>query len=89
MLKKEKLIATINEAIVEGASYIYVECHAEGSVASELIINPIENARQKRDYYERAYDDNLKLHNAPVRILTFGYVDNISQMDYVRNNFNG
>lgn len=89
MLKKEHLISTFNEAIVEGAKYVYVECYAEGSPASELIINPIENAKAKRDYYDRAYNDNLKLHNAPVRILTYGYFDNMSQMEYTRNNFKG
>jgi hypothetical protein len=87
MLKKEHLIATFNEAIVEEAKYIYVECYADGSKASELIINPIENAKNKRDYYDRAYDDNLKLHNAPVRILRYGYFNEMSQMEYVRNNF--
>lgn len=87
MTKKEHLIATFNEAIVEDAQYVYVECHAEGSPASELIINPIDNAKLKRDYYDRAYDDNLKLLNAPVRILTYGYFNNMSQLEYVRDNF--
>lgn len=87
MTKKEHLVATFNEAIVEDAQYVFVECYAEGSPASEIIVNPIENAKLKRDYYDRAYDDNLKLHNAPVHILTFGYFDNMSQLEYTRNNF--
>lgn len=87
MTRKEHLIAVINNAIVEGEKYIFVECHAEGSPASELIVNPIENARMKRDYYDRAYDENLKLHNAPVRILSYGSFNNMSQMEYERNNF--
>lgn len=87
MTKKEDLIATFNEAIVEDAQYVYVEVYADGSPASEIIINPIENAKMKRDYYDRAYDENLKLMNAPIRIVGYGYFDNMSQIDYVRTNF--
>jgi hypothetical protein len=84
--KKERLVESFETAIEEGAKYIFVEVHAEGSPANEIIINPIENAAIKLAYYQKAYNDDLVLPHAPISVVSFGYIENLSQLEYVRNN---
>lgn len=86
MTKKELLIESFENAIEQSAKYVFTEIDL-GYEATELIINPIENAQVKLEYLCKTYDDDLKHPHAPVSIVSFGFVDNLSQLEYVRANF--
>lgn len=40
---------------------VFIFMHLENCPKPELIVNPIENFPSKKAYYEKAYDDNLRL----------------------------
>jgi hypothetical protein len=93
MTKKERFIESFEEAIKIGARYVFTEMWINGYPASEIIVNPIENAQLKLDYICKVYDDNLcmvKNENGNglkvVEIISFGYIENLSQLEYARNN---
>lgn len=45
---------------------------APGAPKAEIIYNPHENIAMKRDYYSKAYNDDLKLiNNTNIRIVSF------------------
>ena len=76
-------------AIEEDAKYIYVEVYIEGYSDSEVIVNPISNADMKLDYLCKTYNDDLIMPHAPIKIISFGYLYDMSQLEYVKNNFEG
>lgn len=89
MTRKERLVESFNEAIAEGSNYIFIEVNFGTTEypATELIVNPIENAPAKIAYIEKTYTDNLGHPHAPIYIESFGYVQNLSQLEYQRHNF--
>lgn len=84
--KKERLIESFEDAIEQGAKYVFLEMQLPLHPATELIINPIENAEKKLEYILHVYDDELLGLHAPVSIISFGFVENLSQLEYARNN---
>lgn len=67
MTKKEEFLKDINNAIAKKEKCsLTVRIDAPDLVKCEQIINPHENLPIKRDYYERAYNDDLELIGNPV-----------------------
>lgn len=91
MTKKEQFIESMEEAIDRGAKYIFTEMYINGYPSTEVIVNPIENGQLKLDYICGTYDDNLCMIKGDVKlveIISFGAIDNMSQLEYEKNNFN-
>lgn len=61
MTKKEKFMQDIQYAIDYKVPRFYVKIATRGSEGLELIVNPFCNFEQKKEYYDKAYDDNLVL----------------------------
>lgn len=86
MTRKEELIEAFELAFSDDAKYVFLEMQLPLHPATELIINPIENVQQKLEYILHVYDDELIGIHAPVQIISFGHVHNLSQLEYARNN---
>lgn len=70
ILKKSELVATVENAISDGAKFIGVKMSTFNAPEPEIIINPASNFEVKLNYYKQAYDDNMRLnHNRDIRIL--------------------
>lgn len=76
------LLKTGEEALKNNA-YFYVQVMAFTEVP-ELILNPVQNIEGKLDYYQRTYDENLKMKANPmIKIVDYGYVTELKQLKYV------
>lgn len=69
----------------EGGKYIYTEIDL-GYPSTEIIINPVDNIDEKIKYLCKTYNDDLEHPHAPVKIVSFGWCYNLSQLEYVRIN---
>jgi hypothetical protein len=80
--KKQELIILFNEAVKARCKYVYVAVRVKGTPKDEIIINPIENAMIKLNYYANAYDDYLKLKaNPDIEITNFGWCDDLNILE--------
>lgn len=79
----KELIELIEEAISNPyTKYIAVRIHMDGFPKDEIIINPIQNAKDKLEYYKNTYDDNLVHKHSPIiRIVDFMYSDCFDEFD--------
>lgn len=59
-MKKEEFLENIDKAITNGWG-IKVCVNMPDLPKPEIICNPPENVSGKRDYYAKAYDDDMKL----------------------------
>ncbi|MGG5319191.1 hypothetical protein [Enterococcus sp. AZ072] len=59
-MKKEEFLEKIDKAITNGWG-IKVYVNMPDLPKPEIICNPPENIKGKRDYYDKAYDDDMKL----------------------------
>lgn len=83
--KKRELIDTFNKAVEDNYGFVFVTVYIKDTPTEEIIINPIENATMKTNYYANAYDDNLKLKvNPDIEITNFGAFNNLEELDYVK-----
>lgn len=79
---KEQLKDCFTEAKRLNKKYIAVMVKANDSKRAEIIINYNENIESKLNYYMKAYDENLKLVNAPsIKIIDFIYSDNLTDIE--------
>jgi hypothetical protein len=70
----------------ENANFVYVEVKMEGFEGRELITNPRENFQKKLEYYDRAYDEDLKLKANPgIQITAYGWAETLESIDYYVN----
>ena len=63
MTKKDKFMKTFENFINLGVEYIGVYVKVPNLEKPELILNPIENANRKLDYYIKHYDDDMRLNS--------------------------
>lgn len=81
-LNKENLEKFIEQAVQDDTTYIAVVIEMEGFTLPELIINPIENAAEKLEYYKNTYDDELKHKHAPgIKIRKVIAANNLDQIE--------
>lgn len=79
---KEQLKDCFTEAKRLDKKYIAVMVKANDSKRAEIIINYNENIESKLNYYMKAYDEDLKLINAPsIKIIDFIYSDNLTDIE--------
>ena len=88
MTRKESMVYLFNKAKEDNAKYIFTTIDL-GYDKDEIIINPIDNVDEKIKYLSKTYNDELEHPHAPVRITGFGYVHNISQLEYAIANPKG
>lgn len=68
-LSKKGLVSKFKKAIESGHKYIGVKVSLLNTPEPEIIINPATNIPSKLEYYEKAYDENLRLfHCKDIRI---------------------
>lgn len=72
-LKIDNLQACFLGAKLLGAKYIGVKISMSTLDEPEVIINPIENAEKKLEYYKNAYTEDLRLKAAPEDIFISGF----------------
>lgn len=86
MTKKERLMQDIQYAIDYKVPYFYVKIATRGSEGIETIINPFCNFEQKKEYYEKAYDDNLILKSYDgIRIISWDNFSKYEKSSYVKD----
>ena len=81
MTRKEKFLKEIDEVIQNNLSYCHLEVYIEmpDLPDNEKIVNTFANMQPKRNYYERAYDDDLNLiANPDIKIAKW----NVGSMNY-------
>lgn len=70
-------------AVEVGAKYVAVMVEYEYSDSPEIIINPIENALDKIEYYQNTYDYDLNhRYSKGIRIVNASYGDNFGVIEY-------
>lgn len=69
--------------IEKNANFIAIRVSCVDMPEDELIINPIENAEDKLEYYKKAYSDDLTLKAAPqtISITGFTYGDTLGDIE--------
>ena len=74
MSKKQQLEQLFIDAWRNKANYIGIFVEMPGFEKPELIINHISNFKNKLEYYQEAYDENLVLKsNNKIRITDFSW----------------
>lgn len=69
-MKKEKLIQVLEDTDFWEHDYFAVAIETEGNPGVEIIVNPRCNLNQKAAYYNKSYDDDLRLLTFPgIRIV--------------------
>jgi len=69
-LSKKGLVEKFNRAIENGERYIGIKVSLQNAPEPEIIINPATNIPSKLAYYDKAYDDSLRLvHCKDIRII--------------------
>lgn len=61
MNKKEQLMDAFKEWVESNVDYFAVSIETKGNPDLEIIVNPFSNLKNKMEYYQNAYDDNLVL----------------------------
>lgn len=61
-MKKTDFMQIVNMAIDGKHEYMVVTILTSGSDAPEYIINPNANFQNKKEYYDRAYNENMILN---------------------------
>jgi hypothetical protein len=62
---KDVFIKFIDMAIEKKARFLDVFVSMPGMDSPEIISNPLENMEAKKEYYNRAYDENMRLKTCP------------------------
>ena len=82
---KEWLIGVFTKAIKESYPLVAVKIHMEGFPKDEIIINELENAEKKLEYYVNTYDDNLvHKHSSGIQIVDVDYADYVDELKWFR-----
>lgn len=81
-LNMNHLENNFNYAIEYGEKFVAVKIEMKGFAEAEIIVNPIENAKDKIDYYKKTYDDELNHKYAEgIKIIGFTFGDNMSEIE--------
>ena len=56
----EHLEHCFNKAVEDGVLYVAVVIQMDGFSNNEVIINPLDNAESKLEYYKNTYNDDLE-----------------------------
>lgn len=82
MNKKQQLKQCFENALNYKIKYVAVLIKLPND-ATELIINKHENCLEKLEYYQNAYDDDLKLNaNKSIEIIDFSCGNNLMDIEY-------
>ncbi|KXT61461.1 hypothetical protein [Lactococcus sp. DD01] len=72
MTPKQKLLNDIKEGMTNGSVTLSVDIVIPDMPRKETVINHRDNFLVKHDYYEKAYDDSLRLlTNSEIRIASY------------------
>lgn len=62
--------------------YIAVKIETRDVKGHEVIVNPLQNAQQKIDYYDRAYTDDLVLKSYDgIKIVDYTWADSFDEIE--------
>lgn len=80
-LTKKGLVDKFAKAIENGDNYIGIKVSLQNAPEPEIIINPATNIQSKLEYYQKAYDDSLRLlHCKDIRIIKCASGNNIADI---------
>lgn len=86
MTRKEKLLEDIQFAIDCKVHRFWVKIETAGSEGLEIIINPLCNLKAKKEYYSKAYNDDLVLNSySGIRIVNWGYFNKNEELNYYKD----
>lgn len=86
MTKKEKLLEDIQFAIDCNVDRFWVKIETAGSEGLEIIINPLCNLNNKKEYYSKSYNDDLVLRSYhEIRIVNWGYFNKNEYLSYYKD----
>lgn len=87
LISKTTLKACFDEATKKTAYFVGVKVETKGYPGAEVIINRAENFTAKKDYYDKAYNEDLTLKTAPdiIRITGFAYGNSFSELSRLMN----
>lgn len=82
-LKMVNLENCFNMAVAKKVNYVAVVIEMDGFDEKEIIINPIRNAVDKLEYYNKTYNDDLthKYSNG-IRIVGCTYGNNFADIEF-------
>ena len=84
MTNMDKLEELFGLAKEDDAKFIAVAIEMDGFPEPEIIVNPIENADLKLEYYKKTYDENLNHKFAEgVRIIICDYGDSLGEFNWI------
>ena len=94
-MKKNDFMQIFDQAIIEEKDFVVAVILTKGSDAPEFIINPNVNFQNKKEYYDKAYNDELILNTYDgIRIIDCyaGTIEEISKaienFENIRKSFN-
>lgn len=77
----EELKACFSLAIEDGAYFVAIKIKMDDFPKEEIIINPIENAEKKLEYYLSAYNEDLTLKSCnKIKIIACTYGDDFEEI---------
>jgi hypothetical protein len=70
----QKMQECFEEALLHKGAWIGIAVQHENHAGPELILNPYENIKEKKEYYKGTYDLNLKHYfSSKISIVGWGY----------------
>lgn len=70
-------------AVMVSAKYVAVLVEMDGFAEPEIIINDINNAKDKLEYYKKAYNNDLThKYSDGIRIIAFTYGDSFKDIEH-------
>ena len=81
-LTQENLMNCFDKAEEEGAEYIGVVVQVKENPTPEVIIFPKQNFDNKREYYQKTYDELLRhKHAEGIEIIGFSQADSFEELE--------
>lgn len=86
-MTKLEFNSIINDGMNRNKVYLAVKIETEGNPQAEIILNPVENFKEKFKYYRHAYNDAMELISAKatgklVRIVDVLMTNNLSDLNW-------
>ena len=79
--RMDMFMLSFDRALKYDLEYIAIFVKIKGNDKPEIIINHKDNFKSKRDYYKKAYNENLELKaNTDIEIVNYLFAENLSEL---------
>ena len=86
-MKKNDFMQIFNQAIIEEKDFVITVILTKGSDAPEFIINPNVNFQNKKEYYDKAYNEEMILNTYDGIKIIDCYAGTIEEIPKLIENF--